>query len=76
MYPLPLDAHGKLLSFAFPGGYPLFYLDGENSTLCPECANNALHDEVEDFRPVAVAMNCEDLALFCDQCSKLIEAAY
>ena len=31
---------GKLPSYAWPGGYPIYYLDGSNCILCPDCANS------------------------------------
>lgn len=30
-----LDETGKLPAYAWPGGYPIVYLDAENSWLCP-----------------------------------------
>ena len=67
---------GCLPAYAWPGGYPLFYLDGENSVLCPTCADQSRHDMVESFRPVAVDVNWEDEDMHCDQCSRPIECAY
>ena len=75
---LPTNDDGSLASYAWPGGYPIFYLDRENSVLCPKCANNS-HldpDEVPQFKPVAADCNWEDPDLFCDQCSERIEPAY
>lgn len=72
---LPIT-NGKLDAYAWPGGYPIFYLDGENSVLCPDCADSAREDEVKSFRPVACDVNYEDDSLYCDQCSKQIESAY
>ena len=37
--PLPRLDNGDLQSYAWPGGYPLYYLDGCNCVLCPACAN-------------------------------------
>lgn len=74
MNTLPRDNDGKLSSFAWPGGYPIFYLDKENSVLCPDCANKS--EEVPQFRPIAAEVNYEDNELFCDQCSQRIESAY
>lgn len=38
----------KLATYAWPGGYPIFYLDGENNCLCPKCANESRAKYVED----------------------------
>ncbi len=65
--------NGQLPAYAFPGGYPLFYLDKENNVLCQRCAN-----ENDEFSAplVAADINYEDAQLYCDQCSKRIESAY
>lgn len=67
------DDRGLLPSYAFPGAYPLYYLDGENNDLCPDCAN-----ENDNYTsPItAYGVNYEDSELYCDQCGKRIESAY
>jgi hypothetical protein len=68
--------HG-LDRYAFPGGYPLYYIDGEGQALCPDCATKSLGDYTcPSFRPVAADINYEDPALHCDDCSQRIESAY
>ena len=63
------DAHtGKLPTYAWPGGYQMFYLDNQNNVLCPDCANAS--------EPIAADINYEDASLFCDDCSQQIPAAY
>ena len=64
---------GKLPSFAWPGGYPIFYLDNQNNVLCPECANK--HNEYSGTI-IAHDINWEDNNLYCNDCSKRIESAY
>lgn len=74
---LPRDNKGKLESFAWPGGYPMYYLDREDSVLCPECANRSDSDpdEVPHFKPVAYGYleGPQDDPTFCDHCSKEIK---
>jgi hypothetical protein len=36
---LPRLESGELQSYAWPGGYPIYYLDGFNCVICPDCAN-------------------------------------
>lgn len=72
----PLMSNGKLPAYAWPGGYPIIYLDRDNCVLCPECANKYLNDELENFRPVAADIHYEGLPEICEQCSALIESAY
>jgi len=65
------DAHtGKLPTYAWPGGYQMFYLDTDSNVLCPDCANNA------DAEPIVADINYEHTSLFCDNCSEQIPAAY
>jgi Fe2+ or Zn2+ uptake regulation protein len=66
------ENNGSLPSYAFPGGYPLFYVDVENNVLCPDCANK------EDYSAEVIAydINYENPDLYCDDCGKTIESAY
>lgn len=73
---LPRDSDGRLSKWAWPGGYPIFYLDGEDSILCADCARKSDEEEVEHFKPVAAGINYEDKEWFCEQCSERIESAY
>lgn len=67
------ENNNVLPSYAWPGGYPIFYFDAENNILCPSCAmeNDDLSAPVVDFD-----INWEDSWLTCDQCGKKIQAAY
>jgi len=67
------DANGQLPSWAWPGGYPIYYLDKQGNTLCPACANRSV-DQSQDV--VAAGVNWEDPSLDCDDCGKRIESAY
>jgi hypothetical protein len=73
-----LLADGTLPAYAWPGGYPMFYLDRENSVLCAKCASKSLADadEVPQFRPVAADIHYEGPSMLCGQCSAEIESAY
>jgi hypothetical protein len=73
---LPMNDDGRLQAFCWPGGYPLYYVDGDNSVLCPDCATEALQDEDERCRPCDVDVNYEDMDLYCEACSEQIDAAY
>lgn len=65
-----------LPSFAWPGGYPIYYLDGGSSTLCPRCANESCEDSIPSFRPAEFGIHYEGESLICDNCSAEIESAY
>lgn len=55
---------------AWPGCYPLVYIDSDGGELCPACANK--------HRSVIVGGDVywEGPALVCDECYALIESAY
>ena len=79
---LPRLDSGKLQYYAWPGGYPLFYVTQDGGTLCPDCANSAeskgLTDDPDDTQwyIIACQANWEDESLYCDNCSDYIEFAY
>lgn len=63
---------GKLPAYAWPGGYPFYYLSADGRTWCPNCANQ------NDAEPPITAydVNYEDTDLLCDGCGARLEAAY
>ena len=71
---------GKLMSYAFPGGYPVYYLAGDGEIICPECANENIElvtdKDNKDWHIVASDVNYESNDLYCCNCSERIEAAY
>jgi len=69
---------GQLMSHAWPGGYPLYYLCKDGGVLCPDCANSPECNQATDdqWLIVGVGINYEDTALYCDHCQELIESAY
>lgn len=84
-----LDSHlmenGELQSFAWPGGYPLYYLCRDGGILCPSCANQNLSliraaiaepGTDKQWEVIGADVNYEDGSLYCDNCSQRIESAY
>lgn len=71
---------GKYDAYAWPGGYPIFYLCADNGVLCPNCANENAHLDTgmddKQWHVVASDINWEDDALYCDNCNDQIESAY
>jgi len=67
------DDSGNFPAYAWPGGYPLFYLDKENNVLCPACASRPVDQSQE---VTAGDVNWEDSSLYCDDCGARIESAY
>ena len=64
---------GQLPKFAWPGGYPLYYLTKDGEEICPDCANR----EVDESQAVIdYGCNWEDASLFCGDCGERIESAY
>lgn len=67
----------KLPAYAWPGGYPLFYLDSENAVLCPICAELFCKEDGQwstDVIDYDVHWEGEDMQ--CEHCYKAIESAY
>ncbi len=67
------DDDGKLPAYAWPGGYPIYYMDKESNVLCPECANREI-DQAQEA--IAYDANWEDPSLHCDDCGTRIASAY
>ncbi len=73
---------GTLPTYAWPGGYPLFYLTKDCGVLCPDCANgkngSEAHETSDDpqWRLVACDVHWEGEPLTCDHCNAEIESAY
>lgn len=72
--------NGQLQSFAWPGGYPIFYVTADGGILCPKCCNDNLEllndPNDKQWHVVAADVNWEDESLYCDHCSGKIESAY
>lgn len=66
--------------WAWPGGYPIYYVTKDVGILCADCANKELDRtlEVDDeqFYIVAGEINYEDNELQCDHCNCNINPAY
>lgn len=73
---LPRYEFAQLATYAWPGGYPLYYMDSGFSVLCALCARLTDEDpEVEEYITTA-DVNWEDPDLDCDLCYARIESAY
>ena len=88
---ITLDNQLKPIKYAWPGGYPVFYIaregylndetgklelskyDRAEFVCCADCAAKA---QTEKKILIGSAVNWEDVSLYCEVCSKLIESAY
>jgi hypothetical protein len=72
--------NGLMPSFAWPGGYPLYYIVADCGCLCPQCVNENLgllqDPDDKQWHVISYEVNYEDDSLQCDHCYKLIESAY
>lgn len=77
-----------LPAFAWPGGYPMYYLCFDGEAMCPACVNANIELVDRDSRAKVVDprtwggwaveaadVNWEDDDLVCTHCNKLIESA-
>ena len=75
----------QLDAYAWPGGYPIIYVDGQNEILCPDCANKIIADydpdddpdgywKTQEF-PQTFYIHYEGPPEFCN-CGAEIESAY
>lgn len=70
--------------FAWPGGYPCFFITSDGATLSFEAVRENFrsviysirHRSNDGWRVVAVDVNWEDPDLYCDHTGKRIESAY
>lgn len=72
-----------LPAFAWPGGYPMYYIFRDGGVCCPTCANDNIESiDAERFNRHggwaldAADVNYEDTDCRCDHCHELIPAAY
>lgn len=67
-----LDNEGDLPAYAWPGGYPVYYLKHDN-VICPKCASR---DDYFSQPVVTYVIHWENDLITCDNCGALIESAY
>ena len=80
------EENGQFSAYAWPGGYPVYYLVADNGILCPTCANTESsvreaetrpdYPDYDQWRIVTSDINWENPDLFCDHCNERIESAY
>lgn len=72
-------------AYAWPGGYPRFWICDDGGCMCWRCAarleRRAVLEAIRDrdrngFQVVAVDINWEDPVLTCEHCGGRIESAY
>ena len=70
--------------YAWPGGYPLYFLCDDGAALCCKCVRkerrnileSVAHHTRDGWRVIGLNINYEDDSLYCDHCSEQIESAY
>ena len=74
---LQLNRKPSLPAFAWPGGYPIAYLDADCNTYCADCSTEALQAHYDAYgRTVDYFIHYEGPSLFCQDCNAKIESAY
>jgi hypothetical protein len=76
---------GEYEAYAWPGGYPVYYLAADGEVICPECMNKEkkLIEEAtanpgtdKQWEIVGTDANWEDTEMYCANCNKHMESAY
>lgn len=74
---------GTVPAFAWPGGYPLFYVCKDGGVLSPEAVQAELAlvlaaeaDGDDQWHVIAMDANWEDTNLYCDHTGNRIPSAY
>jgi len=70
--------------YAWPGGYPLFFICDDGGALCCDCARTEAYEVMrsiskkqnDGWRVVGEDINWEDANLHWDHCGDRIESAY
>lgn len=70
--------------YAWPCGYPTFFVADDGQALCHDCVRDNFRDVVEaikkhsrsGWRVDGHAINYDDAYLTCDDCGAFIESAY
>jgi TPP-dependent indolepyruvate ferredoxin oxidoreductase alpha subunit len=69
---IPTDRVRAIGPYAWPGGYPLFFIDDDDCAYCYDCAC-----QTDCAIPiVAYEINEEDPELVCEGCGKRIQSAW
>lgn len=76
--------HGRANAYAWPGGYPVYYVTTNGAALCPECVTKeraqilrSTHERSHDGWAIeGTDVNYEDASLYCDHCDTRIPSAY
>jgi len=70
--------------YAWPGGYPLFFIFSDSEALCFKCARSEyrqISDSIRNhsrdgWQVMYCDVNYEDSSLYCAHCNERIESAY
>ena len=75
--------NGNVQSYAWPGGYPIYFILQDGEAICPACVsrnrkliNEAFADHDPQWNVVSSCVNYEDDSLYCCHCNEKIESAY
>jgi hypothetical protein len=71
------NSDGTFPAYAWPGGYPIIYVDGHSEVLCAKCATKeADKEDAGKDAPVAADIHYEGPSELCAVCNADIESAY
>ena len=73
------DDTGQYPAYAWPGGYPVYYVTADSGVLCPKCANEDGQQNNPDdpqWHIVGQDIHWEGQPIMCDNCYCDIDSAY
>lgn len=77
------DNSGEFPAYAWPGGYPIYYLFLDGEICCPACANRKNGSDADitletekQWRLVDMEIHYEGGPLQCAHCNTFIKSAY
>ena len=81
---LQLRATIRAGAYAWPGGYPMYFIANDGASMCFDCVQSqyfqcaySIRHRIDDgWRIIACDINYEDEDCYCEHCNKRIPSAY
>ena len=78
--PILRNSDGSVMTYAWPGGYPILYITDDGAPICPDCVENEnnIHTggDADGWRIDGNYIHWEGEPEVCSNCNKAVESAY